>query len=431
MKPLTRRRVRAMMRLHGPQSMIFRRRTAIGAGAVLIGLMALLFAVLADWVSERFGDLSTAYPYLPLALTPAGFMAIAYITNHVVPLARGSGIPQVIAAKSAASAAGNALVSMKTALMKGVLTLAALFCGGSTGREGPTVQLAAAVMAQCHRLMRIPMRSSMYIAGGAAGVAAAFNTPLAGIAFAIEELAAAYEQRVTLLVMTAILISGMVSQGVAGDYIYFGVTGSALSIKSALLVAPMAGALGGLTGGCFSRLLLAATRATSGMGRHMRARPLLTAGLCGAVVAILGVTTQLTWGTGYDPAREMIEGHDVPLWFGFAKFTATLATAVAGLPGGIFSPSLSTGAGFGNMLRFMFPGEPASAVVLLGMVAYFTGVVRAPLTAVIIIAETTVSRGLMMPMLAAALIANQTSQFVCRDKLYEALARTFATSAKG
>ena len=112
-------------------------------------------------------------------------------------------------------------------------------------------------------------------------------------------------------------------------------------------------------------------------------------------------------------------------WGGFAKFAATLATAVSGLPGGIFSPSLSTGAGFGNMLRFMFPGEPASAVVLLGMVAYFTGVVRAPLTAVIILAETTVSRGLMMPMLAAALIANQTSQLVCPDKLYETLARGF------
>ena len=83
------------------------------------------------------------------------------------------------------------------------------------------------------------------------------------------------------------------------------------------------------------------------------------------------------------------------------------------------------------MLRFMFPGEPASAVVLLGMVAYFTGVVRAPLTAVIIISETTFSRGLMMPMLGAALIANQTSQFVCREKLYEALARTFTDREKG
>ncbi|WP_420605453.1 chloride channel protein [Novosphingopyxis sp.] len=431
MKPLTRRRARAMLRLHGPQSMIFRRRVAIGSGAIAIGLMALLFAASADWVSGQFGHLRHTYPYVPLALTPIGFVVIAYVTKQVVPLARGSGIPQVIAAKSGASAAAGALVSMKTALMKALLTLAALLCGGSIGREGPTVQLAAAVMAQCHRLMRIPMRSSMYIAGGAAGVAAAFNTPLAGIAFAIEELAAAYEQRVTLLVMTAILISGMVSQGVAGDYIYFGVTGSALSIRSALLVAPMAGALGGLTGGCFSRLLLSATRATGRLGAQIRASPLLTAGVCGALVAALGVTTGLTWGTGYDPARAMIEGRDVPLWFGFAKFGATLATAVAGLPGGIFSPSLSTGAGFGNMLRFMFPGEPASAVVLLGMVAYFTGVVRAPLTAVVIIAETTVSRGLMMPMLAAALIANQTSQFVCRDKLYEALARTFTQRGEG
>ncbi len=426
MKPLSRRRARAMLRLHGPRSDIFRRRLAIGAGAVAIGLVALLFARLADEATGRFEAFAQAFPYAPLLLTPVGFMVIAYITTRFAPLARGSGIPQVIAAKSASATFANPLVSLRTALLKAVLTIGALLSGGSTGREGPTVQLAAAVMAQCHRIMRIPMHTSMYIAGGAAGVAAAFNTPLAGIAFAIEELAAAYEQRVTLLVMTAILISGMVAQGLAGNYVYFGVTGSALSIKSALIIAPLAGALGGLTGGCFSRLLLAATRSGSGLTRRMRAYPLATAGLCGVLVAVLGVTTQSTWGTGYEPARAMIEGKDMPLWFGFAKFTATLATAVAGLPGGIFSPSLSTGAGFGNMLRFMFPAEPASAVVLLGMVAYFTGVVRAPLTAVIIISETTFSRGLMLPMLGAALIASQTSQFVCREKLYEALASTFA-----
>ncbi|MBH9537813.1 MULTISPECIES: chloride channel protein [Novosphingopyxis] len=425
MKPITRNRARAMMRAHGPQSLVFRRRVAIGAGAIAIGVVALLFADVSDWVAGRFTAFHEAYPYVPLVTTPLGFIVLVWATNRFAPMARGSGIPQVIAAKSASSGTIAALVSMKTAILKALLTLGALLCGGSIGREGPTVQLAAAVMAQCHKIMRIPMRTSMYIAGGAAGVAAAFNTPLAGIAFAIEELAAAYEQRVTLLVMTAILISGMVAQGLSGDYIYFGVNGAALSFKSALIVAPLAGALGGVTGGCFSRLLIAASQSTSRLGSQIAKRPLLAAGICGVIVAVLGVVTQLTWGTGYDPARAMIEGRSLPLWFGFAKFAATLATAVAGLPGGIFSPSLSTGAGFGNMLRFMFPGEPASAVVLLGMVAYFTGVVRAPLTAVIILAETTVSRGLMMPMLAAALIANQTSQLVCPDKLYETLARGF------
>ena len=84
------------------------------------------------------------------------------------------------------------------------------------------------------------------------------------------------------------------------------------------------------------------------------------------------------------------------------------------------------GAGLGNLLRSIFPDSPASAIVILGMVGYFAGVVRAPLTAVIILSETTASRGLMLPMFAAAFIADGVSQLVCREKLYHGLSRTFA-----
>ena len=407
--------------------MVFRRRVAIGGGAISVGLFALIFATAADDVSSLFLDIVRVYPYLPLLLTPLGFVLIAWATKKIAPDARGSGIPQIIAAKSNPTEATKSLMSLRTAAVKSVLTLGALLCGASVGREGPTVQLAAAVMAGWHRLLQAPMRASMVIAGGAADVAAAFNTPLAGIAFAIEELAAAYEQRMTLLVMTAILISGMVAQGVAGDYIYFGVTGASLPFKSALVIAPLAGVVGGIFGGAFYRLLLLAARADNKPMLWMRRNPMYAAGICGAIVAVTGVLTNLTWGTGYAPARAMIEGVHAPLWFGLAKFITTAATAISGLPGGIFAPSLATGAGFGNVLRWFFPGEPGSAVVLLGMTAYFTGVVRAPLTAVIIISETTVSRGLMLPMLGAALIADQASQWVCRDRLYHALSATFAT----
>ena len=427
---LTRRRLRALIRLHGPSSPIFRRRLAIMLGAITVGVVAILFAEVADAAGELSLDLFREHRWLPLILTPTGFVMIVWVTRRYAPLARGSGIPQVIAARSNPQGTSGALVSIQTAVLKTVLTIAALFCGASTGREGPTVQLSAAVMAWWHRLFRLPMKATIFVAGGAAGVAAAFNTPLAGVAFAIEELAAAYEQRMTLLVMTAILISGMVAQGLAGDYVYFGLIDGSLPIASAMVVAPVAGLFGGITGGLFSRIVLAAARGTARPLLWMREHPLWTAGGCGAIVAALGMTTGLTWGTGYAPARAMILGVDAPLWFGFAKFAATAATAIAGLPGGIFAPSLSAGAGFGNLLHGLFPNEPASAVVLLGMVAYFTGVVRAPLTAVVIISETTGNRELMLPLLAAALIADMASQLVCRDKLYNALAQGFTTKAE-
>src|SRR6202012_39436 len=115
-------------------------------------------------------------------------------------------------------AIGAELISMKTAAIKFVLTVATLLIGTSVGREGPTVQISAAIMAFMHRLLRVELSSAVVIAGGAAGVSAAFNTPLAGVAFAIEELAASYHQRLALLAMAAVMISGLVSLGLAGDY---------------------------------------------------------------------------------------------------------------------------------------------------------------------------------------------------------------------
>jgi len=417
------RRGRILLRRHGPTAPVWRRRAAIFVGAGGVGLCAIAFARAADWASALFLMLDARFWWLPLLLTPIGYVAIVWLTNRFAPSARGSGIPQIIAAKRNPDNATSGLASARTAVLKSILTAAALACGATVGREGPTVQLGATVMAYAHRIARVPITASVLVAGAGAGVAAAFNTPLAGVAFAIEELAAAYEQRMTLLVMSAVLISGMIAQGVAGDYVYFGIVGETLPLRAVLILAPVAGVLGGLSGGLFARATLWLAR--GGARRISRGHPLLFAGACGLIVAVLGIETGLTWGTGYGAARAMLDGSHAPLWFGPAKFATTLLTAGAGLPGGIFSPSLATGAGLGNLVHALFPDQPAGAVVLLGMVAYFTGAVRAPLTSVIIMSETTGSRGLMLPLLAAALIAEVTAPLICRERLYHGLAAGF------
>lgn len=332
---------------------VWRRLAAIGGGAIMIGLLALLFAEMVDAAGQAFGRLVQRWRWAPLAITPVGFVAIVWLTRWFAPDAKGSGIPQVMAATADPDAAMKRLLSLRTTVAKLFLTAGALLVGGSVGREGPTVQIGASVMGYAHKVMRVPLRASVFIAGGAAGVAAAFNTPLAGVAFAIEELAAAYEQRVTLLVMA-------------------------------------------------------------------------TADLCGLIVALVGVASGLSWETGYETARSIISGGAALWWYGPAIFVATLATALSGLPGGIFAPSLSTGAGLGQLLRSVFPDDPGGAVALLGMTAYFTGVVRAPLTAVIIVSETTGSRAMLLPLLAAALVADFVARTVSPEKLYHGLSRRFA-----
>jgi len=407
----------------------FRTRFAAIAGAVLLSLVAIAFARCGEWAQHVFLRGYETWHWAPALITPLMFVITAQATRRWFPDARGSGIPQVMAAgHSPTRCAHGPLVSMKTAAAKFVGTIAMLLSGGSVGREGPTVQISAAVVTAVHRVLRVPITAGVIIAGGAAGVAAAFNTPLAGVAFAIEELASAFEQRVAVYVMAAVMISGLVSLGLYGDYVYFGMVTQALPLHAMLVVAPVSGVLGGITGGLFARALVAQAWSRWPFYVAMRARPMLLALVCGIVVATTGLATNgLSWGTGYETTRGLLSGETAPLSFGPAKFVATLATAISGAPGGIFAPSLSVGAGLGQLIALLFPADSAGAIVLLGMIGYFTGVVRAPLTAVIIMMEMTDDRTMILPLLATALIADWVSAMVCHQKLYHALSRQFRT----
>lgn len=412
---------------------IARRRVATGLGAVVLAGFALAFAKAADSSQLLFDRMIAAVPLMPLILSPLIFAAVAYATKRWAGEARGSGIPQIIAASEAPkSEVAGRLASFRTGMSKMALTLMMLLGGASVGREGPTVQVSAALMVWVHRIFKVPITAGVLIAGGAAGVAAAFNTPLAGVAFAIEELAAAYEQRVALLVMAAVMISGLTMLGVAGDYIYFGVLQGSLNVGQTLVVAPVIGIVGGLLGGAFARIVLGFTNATSGLPAQLKRRPILFAAGCGLIVAVLGIVSGgTTWGTGYAPARALVEGSELSPWFGPAKFVASVFTTLSGTPGGIFSPSLAVGAGVGNAMAPLFDA-PTSAIVLLGMAAYFVGVVRAPLTAVIILMETTASRNMILPLFATALIADAASSLVNRERIYHGLSKAFrATGSHG
>lgn len=412
---------------------VARRRVASSVGAVLLAIVALGFARSADAAQAAFSRVFALHPFLPIIMTPLIFAAVAFATARWAREARGSGIPQIIAAAEHPESEGaSRLANARIAISKLFLTLLMLLGGASVGREGPTVQVSAAFMVWVHRMFRVPITAGVLIAGGAAGVAAAFNTPLAGVAFAIEELAAAYEQRVALLVMAAVMISGLTMIGIAGDYVYFGILKSSIGFRETLVLAPTIGIAGGIAGGLFSRVVLHFTNARSGIAWGLKKRPIVFAAGCGLIVAAVGILSGgTTWGTGYAPAKVLIEGGHLNPWFGPAKFLASICTTLSGTPGGIFSPSLAVGAGVGNALAGLFPGSPSSAIALLGMAAYFVGVVRAPFTAVIILMETTASRSMILPLFATALIADATSTLISPERIYHGLSRSFLHAMKG
>ena len=145
-----------------------------------------------------------------------------------------------------------------------------------------------------------------------------------------------------------------------------------------------------------------------------------------ALLVVHGVDPRLN-----DKARALVQnepGAPTAL-FGVLKFAASLFSAVAGIPGGIFAPSLAVGAGLGAYAAALVPGAPAASLVVLGMVSYFAGVVQAPLTAFVIVSEMTGDHALIVPLMLASLIGYAASRLVCREGVYHALARNYLGSA--
>jgi H+/Cl- antiporter ClcA len=268
----------------------------------------------------------------------------------------------------------------------------------------------------------------LILAGSAAGIAAAFNAPLAGIVFAIEEMSRSFEQRVSSLVLIAVILAGIAAQTVLGNGTYFGTTDASLPGPQSWAVVVTAGVVGGVLGGAFSRLVIGITRrAPTAFGGAIRRRPVAFAAGCGLLLAIIGIAGGgTTYGTGYEQAHDALQGVGHLGWsFAPLKLLATLISAVCGIPGGLFSPSISVGAGIGSALSTVFTTTPAGAVVLLGMVGYFAGVVQAPITAFVIVMEMTNDQAMLIPLMAAAVIAYGVSRLLCPEALYHALAEQY------
>ncbi len=219
------------------------------------------------------------------------------------------------------------------------------------------------------------------------------------------------------------VFAGVTAMAILGNYTYFGRSSATLALQYWYVV-PVCGVVGGLLGGLFSLGLIQGSRR---LRPYALAHPFRLAALCGLVVASIGfLSGGSSFGTGYAEARAII--HDPgagTLLYPLYKFGATLASYFSGIPGGIFAPSLATGAGVGADLAHLFPADAAAAVVMLGMVGYFTGVVQTPLTAFIIVMEMTDSHDMILPLIATAFIASTISKLICHRPIYRAMADMF------
>jgi H+/Cl- antiporter ClcA len=420
------------LKYHFFKPQIWRTNLVFWGGAILVGLVAAVFALLADRADHLFRHLISYNEYLPLLITPAGFVLTVYLTRKVFSGAEGSGIPQtLIALADPGSSLSNRLLSMRMVVGKVLMAVLALSSGGSLGREGPTVHLGAAILHSLGKYAHLPTRyyeRGLILTGGGAGIAAAFNTPLAGIIFAIEEMARSYDRRNSGMMLVGVVLAGMTAIVVhQHNYHYYGTTPVTLDFSWVWLGVVVCGVVGGFCGGLFSQGLITASKK---LRPYMRTHWIIVTVVCGISVAVLSIISGGTAnGTGYLEAKQIVTcagldscSADYGLMYPIYKVMATAATYLTTIPGGLFAPSLASGAGLGADLALLFPAELASTIVILGMIGYFTGVVQTPITAFVIVMEMIDNQDLVLAMMATALIASGTSKLICKKPIYEALA---------
>ncbi len=359
---------------------------------------------------------------LACALAPA---LAAWLVRRFSPHASGSGIPHVEAVlEGQIPPAPLGLVPVK--FFGGILAIGS---GLALGREGPSVQIGAGIAVFTGRLCRLgwPDCRVLLAAGAGAGLATAFNAPIAGAVFVLEELVRRFEHRMAVAALAASATSIAVGRLFLGDAPDFLVGTLPPAGAQARVLFFALGAVAGLLAVAYNRALLATLAAAE---RFAGVPVELRAALIGAVVGVLAWFAPELVGGGDNITQQALYGHDgisfvlIAFLIRFALGPLSYATAT---PGGLFAPLLVLGAQsgllFGAACLFVFPdlGVPREAFALVGMAAFFTGVVRAPVTGIVLVTEMTGNVTMLLPMLGAAFVAMLVPTLLRDAPIYDSL----------
>jgi H+/Cl- antiporter ClcA len=506
------------------QARLFSRRAIVRHGlivlaAIVTGAVALYFRQADILGSQIFIDLhnaDTIFGYhlpggvgvwIAAAWVIIAMVLIIWLRDRFFPGTEGTGIPQAIAClKVEDGPFRRYMLSLKIAVGKTLLLTIGLFGGMTIGREGPSVHVGACLMYAVTKITKLPhhlVQRGLIMAGGGAGIAAAFNAPIAGMVFAFEEIGRSFEKsNAAIIVRTVLIASLVVIVSLGWDYLFYGQVTHEFGFEPIHWLAVIVIAIiGGFLGGLFARSVVWGTPLiTRGLARHRW----LVAGGLGLSLAITGLLSNgQSYGSGYPQARAILMYRDTdlyqtlgvkhtateteirdayeslahkqtlldtagepmadamaielayktlanpderqfydnwvmsgpfPWWYAPAKATGSFFSLISGIPGGLFDPSLSVGAGLGDMsadwFHDWFGGIRPQFVIMLFMVAYFSGVVQSPITVFVIMLEMTDARYVTLPLMLAAIIAYECSSLVCSKGIYEALADLFFGNVK-
>jgi CIC family chloride channel protein len=402
---------------------------------VVCGLAAVGFHEAIYFAAHHLIDRAVAAPgwrWIPLTIaSPAlGAVVCGLLLQYVFPGARGSGIPQV----KVAYASRSGYVPLRDAIGKFLVGTLQIGSGGSLGLEGPTVQICSGLASTLGRVVRFSPQSRRRLipVGAAAGIAAAFNAPIAAVTFTIEEVVGQLDNTVLSGVIIAAAVAAVIERSVLGEnpvltvHEHYGLTDT----RSLLLYAALGVAAAAVSVAFTDGLLGVRARFRKMKRVPLWAQPAIGGAVTGIIAAVVLLTlhTQGITGGGYGELEHALSGSlavRVMLVLCIAKVVATVSSYSSGGAGGIFAPSLFIGAmlggAFGSLDRTLFRHDDIGAFALVGMGAVFSATVRAPMTSVLIIVEMTSGYSLILPLMIANMSAYVIARRWRREPIYEAL----------
>lgn len=406
-------------------------------GSVITGFFAVMYAKIFAWGEKLLNLILDWHDWMIFIIAPIGFVISWWLVKEFAPNAKGSGIPQVMAAVELANPKEHkyirSFLSLKIIVFKILSSVILVIGGGAVGREGPTIQIAGSVFRKVNEYLpdwwpKIS-KKNMIMTGAAAGLAAAFNTPLGGIVFAVEELSKTHINYFKTALFTAVIIAGLTAQTLAGSYLYLGYPKtndvSLMVMFPIILVAGIAGILA-------SQLSVTMLAMSDWKKRKLKTQKANIAFLVLSALIIASIAFFINreiLGSGKEIMERVLFTSDkhedwyVPI----LRMLGPALSFTSGGAGGIFAPALTAGASIGSVISgfiHLTPNE-TNVVILAGMVAFLTGITRAPFTSAIIVLEMTDRHSLIFHLMLAGMVSSIASILVSRHSLYDVIKVNF------
>ena len=398
------------------------------------GLIAVLYAWLFARAEELSREILSINIWWLFLLAPFCFVAAYYIVERFSKYARGSGIPQVMAALELPSTASekklHKLVGIRVMVTKIASSLLMVLGGAAVGREGPTIQIASSVFKKINQWVpeswpKISKRT-MIMTGAAAGLAAAFNTPLGGIVFAVEELTHTHIRYYRTAIFSAVIISGLTAQWLLGPYLYLGypdVRNLSIYVFGGVLIVAI---ITGLAGSIMSSIML---RLFSWKSTFNIKQQYIYVLCCAFVISLIALYNVQILGSGKLLMSDLLFHADKhQAWYvPILRMTGQILSFTTGAAGGVFSPALSSGASIGGLVAqwFHLSATNSNLLILAGMVGFLTGVTRTPFTSAILVLEMTDRHSVIFYLMFAAMVASLVSILVDKHSFYDHLKHSY------